>query len=210
MAIPAPSGSTSISRLPSSSGSQLANLLGAVALAVSDRMAETIDSTIGRSQSGVAALSALDQFLDGPTVERLAQVLGISQSGVVRLVDRLEADGYVRRSPGSDARSIAIRPTGRGRRTAGRARQLRLDLLEDVLAPLDEDERLVMAELLGRILAGLMREPGAVRWTCRLCDLRACGRAEGRCPVEQEARRRFGEGAERYRRGVPPKGEAPQ
>jgi DNA-binding MarR family transcriptional regulator len=181
--------------LASSGPAQAANLLGALALAVTDRVGETLDATVGRSQSAAAMLSALDQFLDVPTVDRLAQVLGLSQSGAVRLVDRLEHDGYVRRSRGSrgpDARSIGVHLTGAGRRAARRVRAQRLDHLDRLLDPLEEDERRQLAVLAGRLLAGMMREPGAVGWTCRLCDLRACGRREGRCPLEREARRRYG------------------
>jgi rubrerythrin len=43
-----------------------------------------------------------------------------------------------------------------------------------------------------RVLVGLIREPGATRWTCRLCDTTACGRDVGRCPVANAARERFG------------------
>jgi hypothetical protein len=37
-----------------------------------------------------------------------------------------------------------------------------------------------------------MRGPGATRWMCRLCDLDACGRADGSCPVERAAAARYG------------------
>jgi DNA-binding MarR family transcriptional regulator len=178
--------------LPSREPAQPSNLLGALALAVNDRVDETLDATVGRSQSAAAMLSALDQFLDVPTIERLAQVLGLSQSGAVRLVDRLQHDGYVRRSPGPDARSIGVHLTAAGRRAARRVREERLARLDALLEPLDVDERRLFASLAGRLLVGMMRDPGAVRWTCRLCDLQACGRPEGRCPLEQEARRRYG------------------
>lgn len=171
---------------------QAANLLGALALAVTDRLGDRLDAAVGHSQSAAAALSALDQFLAAPTVERLSQVVGLSQSGAVRLVDRLERDGYVRRAPGPDARSITVRLTSKGRTAARRVHDQRAAVLRQVLAPLGDSERRMFAGLAGRLLAGMMREPGAVRWTCRLCDLGACGRASGQCPLEQEARRRYG------------------
>lgn len=167
---------------------QPANVLGALALAVADRLGDAL----GHSQSAAAALVALDQFLDGPSVDRLAQVVGLSQSGAVRLVDRLEGDGYVRRAPAGDARSRAVRLTAPGRQAARRVEQRRMALLGDVLSPLGEDERRAFAELAGRLLVGMMREPGAARWTCRLCDMGSCGRPKGNCPLEREARRRYG------------------
>ena len=47
-------------------------------------------------------------------------------------------------------------------------------------------------ELASKILAGLIRPPGATRWTCRLCDLDACGRPQGHCPVYEAAKARYG------------------
>ena len=81
------------------------NLLGAMALAVSDRMAEALADRSGRSESAAATLSALDQLLGEPSIDQLSRVLGLSQSGTVRLVDRLEQDGLVRRGSGEDGRT---------------------------------------------------------------------------------------------------------
>ena len=175
-----------------STSARAANLLGALALAIGDRLDETLGATVGRSQSAAAVLSALEQFLDAPGVERLSEVLGLSQSGTVRLVDRLERDGYVRRGPGADARSVTVTLTSKGLRAAKRVREQRMALLAGLLDPLNESERHLFAEAIGQVLVGMMRPPGAVRWTCRLCDLGACGRADGHCPLDQEARRRYG------------------
>jgi DNA-binding MarR family transcriptional regulator len=169
-----------------------ANLLGAMALAVSDRVAESVADRSGRSESSAAALSALDQFLGQPSIDMLSQVLGLSQSGTVRLVDRLEQDGLVRRGPGVDGRTTTLLLTGAGRRAARRLEETRLQVLDGVLEPLTDDEQQTFAKLVGRVLVGMMREPGATRWMCRLCDLSACGRPAGHCPLEQEARARYG------------------
>jgi DNA-binding MarR family transcriptional regulator len=168
--------------------SKAANLLGALGTAVTDRLGDAL----GQSPSAAALLSALDQFLNAPTIELLAQVVGLSQSGAVRLVDRLERDGYVHRGPGADARSCAVHLTAAGRRVARGVRRRRLALLNDLIAPLSDDERQAFSALASRLLVGMMRAPGATRWTCRLCDLEACGRPAGLCPLEQEARRRYG------------------
>ncbi len=173
-------------------GSQAANLLGALALAVTDRCLPPGGGTGGHPASVAAALSALDQFLDDPSIDRLAAVVGLSQSGTVRLVDRLERDGLVRRGPGEDNRVTTVALTAAGRREARRIAAARLDLLGAALDPLSPSERRTLAVLAGKVLVGMMRPPGATRWTCRLCDLTACGRAVGRCPVEQAARARYG------------------
>jgi DNA-binding MarR family transcriptional regulator len=169
-----------------------ANVLGALMLATSDRMVESVQAELGLSETAAAALSALNQFLDRPTVDQLAQVVGLTQSGGVRLVDRLERDGLVRRGAGTDRRSASVSLTSAGRRLAEKVELARLQLLGGVTAPLTAEERDTLAGLAGRMLVGMMREPGATRWICRLCDLAACGRPVGQCPLEQEARARYG------------------
>lgn len=176
-----------------SSPDHTANLLGALALVVTDRVADAVTET-GPSATAAAALSALHQFLDTPTIDQLSQVLGLSHSGTVRLVDRLEQDGHLRRRPGVDGRSTALVLSAAGRRLAGRIARARGEVLGGTLAALSEAERDTLDELVGRLLVEMMREPGAARWMCRMCDLGACGRAEGRCPVEREATARYGAG----------------
>jgi len=173
-------------------GGQDANLLGALALAVSDRMVAAVADRAGRSESSAAALSAIDQFLGQPSIDLLSQVLGLSQSGTVRLVDRLERDGLVGRGSGEDGRTTTVALTAAGRRAARRLEATRLEVLDAVLEPLSGSERRTFAALVGRVLVGMMREPGATRWMCRLCDLSACGRPAGHCPIEREARARYG------------------
>jgi hypothetical protein len=65
---------------------------------VADQIAVTVTPPGGRSDSASAALSALYHFPGRPTVDRLGQVLGLTHSGAVRLVDRL-ADAGRRCSP---------------------------------------------------------------------------------------------------------------
>jgi DNA-binding MarR family transcriptional regulator len=160
-----------------------ANVVGALALVLSDRMTDAVEGAADQAATGAVALSALHHFLRDPTIDLLRQVLGLTHSGTVRLVDRLEAAGLVRRGPGQDGRTTTIRLTAAGRRAAMRVTGSRGDLLHDALRTLTPAEQEQLAELAGRVLVGLRRGSGATRWTCRLCDTGACGRAEGRCPV---------------------------
>jgi DNA-binding MarR family transcriptional regulator len=160
-----------------------ANLLGALSLAMADRMAGVIEGTAAASVTAATALSALNDFLEGASVDLLAQVLGLTSSGTVRLVDRLSAAGYVRRTRGADARTTSIVLTQTGRRVAASVAAARADLLSGALADLTADERRLFEGVTGRVLAGLVREPGATRWICRLCDTETCGRAKGKCPL---------------------------
>jgi DNA-binding MarR family transcriptional regulator len=170
-----------------------ANVLGALALVVHDRMAEAVSAAAaGQPETGAAALSLLAQFMERPRVGLLHRALGLTPSGAVRLLDKLEAAGWVRRGPGTDGRSTSVRLTGSGRRVAARVAAARAAVLDDALAVLSDEERETFDQLVGRVLVGLMRDPGATRWMCRLCDARACGHEAGACPVGAEARRRWG------------------
>ena len=168
------------------------NLLGAFTLAVADRASDAVGGAAGQSGAAAAALSALQQFLDAPSVDRLRRVLGLTPSGAVRLVDRLAGAGYVERGPGPDGRTVSLHLTDAGRQAAEQVHAARAGVLDGALAVLTPEERDTFAELTGRMLIGLMQGPGATRWMCRLCDLGACGRADGRCPVANEARARWG------------------
>ena len=160
-----------------------ANLLGALSLVITDRVEEAVEGAGVPSVSAAATLSALLHFLDLPSVDLLRQVLGLTSSGTVRLLDRLEEAGYVRRGPGGDGRSVSVSLTPTGRRTARRVAAARAGVLNRGLAVLSADERHVLEQLLAKILVGRVRAPVAVRWGCRLCDTRACGRERGECPV---------------------------
>ena len=63
--------------------------------------------------------------------------------------------------------------------------------LNDALAVLSTPERRTLDALLAKVAVGMMREPGAVRWTCRLCDTDACGRYAGGCPIGNAAAERY-------------------
>jgi DNA-binding MarR family transcriptional regulator len=168
-----------------------ANLLGALALVVSDQMADATAAAAGRSDSAPAALAALLHFLDRPSVDLLRQVLGLTSSGTVRLLDRLAESGYIEREEGPDRRSTSVVLTERGDAVAREICQARTELLDRVLAPLTPRERAAFDRLAGKMLVGMMRGPGAVRWGCRLCDTGICRGAPGGCPVGNAARERY-------------------
>ena len=110
-----------------------ANVLGALALVLTDRITDAVQDAAAQAETGAVALSALRHVLPPePSIDLLRQVLGLTHSGTVRLVDRLEAAGQVRRGSGRDGRTRTVRahrrrPTGgdqghrRTRRRAPRA-----------------------------------------------------------------------------------------
>ena len=66
-------------------------------------------------------------------------------------------------------------------------------MLEQVTAVLTAAERAELDVLIGKMLVGMMRAPGAVRWICRLCDTGICRGSSGGCPVGNAARERYAE-----------------
>ena len=165
------------------------NVLGALSLVVADEMSDAVAAAADQSLTAAAALSALEHFADGCSVGRLRRILGLTSSGTVRLVDRLAGAGEVRRRKGPDGRTTSIELTAAGRRAARRVTAARAGVLEDALVDLTPAERDDLERLTARVLESavrrkLARDAGdSTRWICRLCDLQACGRPEGRCPA---------------------------
>jgi DNA-binding MarR family transcriptional regulator len=157
-----------------------ANLLGALALAAAERLDVASDT---------AAVVSLATTLDGASQDTLARVLGLTQTGAVRLVDRLARAGLVERAPGPDGRTRAIRPTDAGRRHANATLAARGDALAALLAPLDDAERARLTALLEKLLGSITHGREDAWHICRLCDPHACGHDDGRCPVTRAADR---------------------
>lgn len=157
---------------------RLTNLVGALALALSDRL------DVQTNSDSAALITLLER--GALTVEFLRRVVGLSHSATVRLVDRLSAQRFVERGPGRDGRSIAVRLTPRGRRVASRLRQEREHALAAALATLDAEERTHFGSLVEKVLAGLTTDRWQARHICRLCDHGLCQGARG-CPVDQAA-----------------------
>jgi MarR family transcriptional regulator, negative regulator of the multidrug operon emrRAB len=160
------------------------NVVGALGLALADRLAAA-----EASGSAAEALVALYGRSAGGSIDALARVLGLSHSGTVRLVDRLAAGELVERRRGADHRSAAVYLTPEGRRAARRVLATRATELHFALDVLTDDQQADLARLAGLVLGALGGPPGAERRLCRLCDLEACGRSRGRCPVAPARRR---------------------
>jgi DNA-binding MarR family transcriptional regulator len=174
---------------------RLQNLLAALAVGLVDDVTSTSEHATGALASATPALIALSQFLNQCNVGKLADVLGLSHSGAVRLVGQLEAAGYVRRTHLADRRQVNVVLTRAGRRAARSAAAARRRVAADLLAGLTPAER----QELEPLVAKLVERVAAVRahnrsqhgigsgWLCRSCDFAACGRPEGRCPAANAA-----------------------
>lgn len=171
------------------------NVLGALALLVNDRVTEALDRASGRSITAATTLSALQHVLDRPSIDQLHRVLSLSSSGTVRLIDRLEADGLVERSQGTDGRSTSVSLTAAGREAAARVTAARTEVLSGLLDLISPGDRVALEGIAARMLAALLLEPGTPPWLCRLCDTSVCGHDEGNCPISRAVADGRGSGA---------------
>jgi DNA-binding MarR family transcriptional regulator len=164
-----------------------ANVLGAVALAVADQTAQAVVAATGQSVTAAAALSALNEFLDRPTLDQIRRVLGLTPSGAVRLIDRLAEAGLVTRGPGSDGRTRSVMLTDAGRRAADAGAAARMTYLRESLSTLTAAERATLDHFLGRVMAAVVDRKDGGAWICRHCDLTGCERSSGQCPAMNAA-----------------------
>jgi len=165
-----------------------ANLLGALGIVLSDALADAAEPAGGKTTA--TALVALAGPSSSASIDALAGVVGLSHSGTVRLVDRLVADGLVERRRGVDQRSAALVLTPAGRRSARQVLRRREANLQIIIALLTDEQQAALAEIAERVLAELGDAHDAEARVCRLCDLEACGRSRGACPVATARRRR--------------------
>lgn len=171
-----------------STSSRAGNLLGALAVTVGDRAGDAMAAAQDVGATQAAALITLDNYAAGLPLATLAEALRLSHAAVVRVADRLEDRGLVRRRAGAggDRRAVALELTAEGHQTIRVIRAARAAALERALSPLDAAERSTLATLLAKVLAAETRTIADSRTHCRLCDGEACGHPE-RCPVTQSA-----------------------
>lgn len=155
-----------------------ANLLGAVGLAVADRIEAVALDVTNRAGETPAALIVIGYGL-GPSNDQLRRILGLSHPGTVRLLDRLVADGLVERREGSDRRAVALFLTEQGHAAREALLAERLAAIRPLLSPLSEAEQEGLAALLSRMLAALPSSDLERCHLCRMCDDRVCKN----CPI---------------------------
>jgi DNA-binding MarR family transcriptional regulator len=160
---------------------RLENLLGAFALALTDRLLSAGPASPA-SVSERAALVTLHTHADRP-VSWLGQVLGLTSSGVTRLVDRLVAGGWVTRAPGSDARSRQLTLSAAGQDQARAVLRARAEAVAGAVRGLSEADRAELERLLGLLVRGLAADTSEALRVCRLCDRGACASEGLGCPL---------------------------
>jgi MarR family transcriptional regulator, negative regulator of the multidrug operon emrRAB len=161
-----------------------ANLLGALAVAVSDRVDNQLKSHPNQTDSSAAALHLLGLF-EGCSNSQLSSALKLSHPATVRLIDKLEADGLAASKPGTDRRSVALFLTAAGRKRVRAILQERCVVLEAIVNALSPQQRTQLDGIAETLLRSFTTTPIEGAHICRLCDEIAC--PPKRCPVHSEA-----------------------
>ncbi len=171
---------------------RLANLVGALSTGISDAIYESTALAAGLDGVASAALIALLDFMPGGSVRTLSQVVGLTHSGGVRVVDRLVAEGLATRGSSVDARSRSLTLTARGVKVARQVLAARERAVSELLEQLTATEHATLTTLSERLVAGIAAqrlekrnagETPAGGALCRMCDFGACGRGAGMCPA---------------------------
>ena len=158
----------------------LANLLGAASLGISDRVAEAAEASTGLGGETAPAL-VLIGMTPRVTIKLLAERLRLSHAGAVRLVDRLEKAGLVRRESSEDKREVRLAMTRKGHAAHERLRRARQDTIKTIVSTLSAAQRAALEPILTSLVANLATDRVSAWSNCRLCDAQTCA-ARG-CPV---------------------------
>ncbi|MFG1932894.1 MarR family winged helix-turn-helix transcriptional regulator [Mycobacterium sp. NPDC048908] len=157
-----------------------ANLVGALSVAVTDRIKWAVFDGANLGGEAVAALVAIGHS-PGMTITQLGSVLERSHPAAVRIVDRLQDAKLVKRDRASgDRRSVTLTLTSRGfahRHAILDRRQLALQRIVDLVEPAD---RRTLERLAAAILGALPQDAASALAICRYCDEQRCGS----CPME--------------------------
>jgi DNA-binding MarR family transcriptional regulator len=158
-----------------------ANILGAFALTVGDRVGIGANRAAGHGASAPAALVTLLWYPEHP-ITHLALKLRISHPGAVQLSERLEAAGLVTRTPGPDGRTRLLSLTERGQEAAEAVLGERRAVLERAVAALSDDALPGLVDAVCAMLDALTDTLLTSEFMCRMCDELCC--PDDRCPVE--------------------------
>lgn len=162
-----------------------ANLAAALSQLIIDVVADRLGAQLPHSGSAPAALVTIAHEPD-LSIEHLRRALGLTHSGTVRLVDRLESEALVHRRRGGQ-REVKLGLTRRGREAVKRIERTRIAAVAELLEVLSEDEQRQFDQLVARVLGERTHGEEDLRRICRLCSFDACERGGRACPVDEAA-----------------------
>src|SRR5262249_53759991 len=131
----------------------IANLLGALSLAVMDRIEQGAREIIDRGGETPAALIVIG-YGQGMTNDTLRRILGLSHSGTVRLVVALVSDRLGERGAGKDGREVALHLTATGSATRNELLASRISAIASLLDALPPAKTKQLGALIRELLGG--------------------------------------------------------
>jgi MarR family transcriptional repressor of emrRAB len=158
------------------------NLLGAFVTGINDQLNRRLEEESGASDDVPAALVAIG-YNEGRTVDYLSKTLGLSHSWTVRMVEKLETQGWVEKRAAEDKRAVALFLTRQGGKKVKGIVQARRRFLNEALAALPVKEHKQLTGMLERILGFVTTDFYSGEAICKLCEVDVC--PQRRCPVAQ-------------------------
>ena len=144
-----------------------------------DRLQEGMQS-VGVDARELAALTLVATH-DGCSVEWLRQRIRLTQSGTVRLVDRLGDRGLAQRGT-STGRGVPLHLTTAGQERLAQWHHTRERVVDALLTGVPAQQRPMLVDLLATALQAEERLRPQADATCRTCSWPECGQD---CPVDR-------------------------
>lgn len=160
------------------------NLVGALAVAFSDRIRSATEEAMGQGAAAPAAIVQIGTNA-GESIDALSRTLALSHSATVRIVERLQSDGLVKKIRGTDARVSELTLTAAGRRAMADVLAGRQDVISGALSSLTRTDWSDLTRLVEKILPNLVDSRAESDYACRLCDESSC--PQSRCPADCDA-----------------------
>jgi DNA-binding MarR family transcriptional regulator len=158
-----------------------ANILGALAVLIQDRVEGAWQSFLDLSPMAAAALVQIEGE-PGCPIELVAGRIGLTHSATVRVVDKLAERGLVEKDRArKDARAQSLKLNKAGKRTAQQLHAARNQVTDDLLAGLDATQRTALESAISAILYRTVEPGREADVTCRVCDDRRC--SPDICPI---------------------------
>lgn len=161
-----------------------ANILGALTLAISDKLLTQLKEHSRQNDTSAAALNVI-ACAGGISNGQLCTALGITHSATVRLLDKLVESSLVEVRTGSDKRAVAIFLTSMGRDRVSEVLEGRSEILGGIVDLLNFEQRNQLNSIAETLLAQFTEGPVHSMQICRLCDGVTC--PTDRCPVHLKA-----------------------
>jgi MarR family transcriptional regulator, negative regulator of the multidrug operon emrRAB len=151
-----------------------ANILGALAVLIQDRVEGAWQASLDLSPMAAAALVQIEGE-PGCSIELVAGRIGLTHSATVRVVDKLAERGLVEKDRArKDARAQSLTLSKVGKRVAQQLHEARNQVTDDLLAGLAPAQRTALEQAIRAILYRCVEPGREADVTCRVCDDRRC------------------------------------